>query len=311
MLNPAVTIAICTCNRAASLQETLLSLDSIDIPAEMPAELLVVDNGSSDDTPQILAEAPVRRLPVRTVREERKGLSHARNAAIANSTGRVLLWTDDDVRVHPAWLSKMAKPILSGEADATVGTVLIPPSRQQKLANTALRNHMIWVASTDEIDFLRPRTMIGANMAFGRHVLEKVPKFDCAFGPGPDAVGFGDDTMFSAMLQQHGFRLVGVKDAVVEHHFDLSRLDQNAIVGIAERMGRSQAYMDALGNVPQSRHPRTRLMLAHLAHRARQLRLWASAAPIIEKQEEQVYFAVRKSYWKELLRQRRPMPGRP
>lgn len=135
--NPAVTIVVCTRDRVASLHETLRSLDQLRLPADMTAEVLVVDNGSSDGTSELLAGTPVKRFPFRTFHEPRPGLSQARNAAIVNSRGNALLWTDDDVRVEPQWLDKMARPILSGNADATLGRVSLPSHLQAAVSQTA------------------------------------------------------------------------------------------------------------------------------------------------------------------------------
>ena len=97
-----LTVAICTWNRAPLLARTLDGLTRVRPPAA-PWELVVVDNGSMDDTAAVL-DRFVDRLPLRVAREPRLGLSHARNAAVAVAAGEYILWTDDDVRVDEAWL---------------------------------------------------------------------------------------------------------------------------------------------------------------------------------------------------------------
>src|SRR5437868_11999869 len=75
---PRITIAICTRNRAAFLEKALQSL----IP-QMHAcdELLLIDNASTDRTPEIAAQAAARDPRIKVYREERLGLSAGRNAA--------------------------------------------------------------------------------------------------------------------------------------------------------------------------------------------------------------------------------------
>lgn len=269
----------------------------------MSAEVLVVDNGSSDGTSEFLAGTPVKRFPFRTVREPRPGLSQARNAALVNSGGKVLLWTDDDVRVDTEWLEKMARPILSGNADATLGTVSLAKHLEAAISSTALRNRTSYLACTATIDFARPDRMVGASMAFGRHVLEKVPGFDVRLGPGPHALGFGDDTLFSHRLLASGFRLVGVKDAIVEHHCDGSRLQNETIFRIARTMGRSDAYMDARWRRPRRAVPRLRLAMIHVAHLVFRIGLMVRGADAIERDEEHMWYEQRHSYWREFERQ--------
>lgn len=301
--HPAVTIVVCTRDRVASLHETLRSLDQLWLPADMTAEVLVVDNGSSDGTPELLAGTPITRFPFRAVREPRPGLSQARNAAIVHSRGKVLLWTDDDVRVGPQWLDKMARPILSGNADATLGSVSLPTHLQAAIFHTALRNRASYLACTATIDFARPDRMVGASMAFGRHVLEKVPDFDVRLGPGRHALGFGDDTLFSHRLLASGFRLVGVKDAIVEHHCDGSRLHNETIFSIARKMGRSDAYMDAQWRRSRRAAPWLRLAMIHVAHLILRIGLMVRGANAIDRDEETMWYEQRQAYWREFARQ--------
>src|SRR4051794_24769648 len=99
-----VTVAICTWNRARSLDRTLKAFAGLRIPAGVTWELLVVNNNSTDDTDQVIA-AHAAALPVRGLTEKRPGKSYAANAAIAAATGELILWTDDDVLVDPEFLA--------------------------------------------------------------------------------------------------------------------------------------------------------------------------------------------------------------
>ena len=87
-----VTITIQTYNRSAVLAETLESLRPLQCPAGVEYEILVVDNNSTDDTPQVLQKYGVLLAPrLRSVFEPQQGLSHARNRAVRSPRGdRVL-----------------------------------------------------------------------------------------------------------------------------------------------------------------------------------------------------------------------------
>jgi glycosyltransferase involved in cell wall biosynthesis len=97
-----LTVAVCTWNRADLLAATLDRLAHA-APPSAPWELIVVDNGSTDHTSQVLERFSAR-LPLRRIVETKLGLSNARNAAVANASGDYILWTDDDVLVDPGWL---------------------------------------------------------------------------------------------------------------------------------------------------------------------------------------------------------------
>lgn len=99
-----VEIAICTWNRATMLEETLRSLENLIVPGGIQWQLIVVDNNSTDRTANVL-NAARDRLPLTVAVEFEAGHSHARNRAISVSRGDLILWTDDDVRVDPNWLS--------------------------------------------------------------------------------------------------------------------------------------------------------------------------------------------------------------
>jgi glycosyltransferase involved in cell wall biosynthesis len=96
------SLALCTYNRSALLAQALESLAACHRPA-VDWELLLIDNNSSDDTAAV-AQSFAARLPLRYIFERTQGLSHARNRALRDCRGEVLLFTDDDVRFDTGWL---------------------------------------------------------------------------------------------------------------------------------------------------------------------------------------------------------------
>ncbi len=239
----SVSIVICTRDRAESLRPTLRSIEATVLPADLAVELVVVDNGSSDHTATIIQECAARNiLPVRSVSEPEAGLSRARNAGLRRTASDVILFTDDDVRVPKNWVDGMCRPILRGEADAVAGGVHFPPEYESPLSREPFRTRRGWLASTEHTDPVRPDTLIGANMALSRQVVETLGDFDPNLGAG--ASGFGEEGLYAARLLAAGFRIKGALETSVEHHFDLSRLTEPALFKMAERMGRSTAYAD-------------------------------------------------------------------
>src|SRR5262245_54910979 len=101
-----LSLCICTYNRNESLRRTLDSVRCMR-GLDMLAELLIIDNNSTDATAET-AEAFIRELPIRRVLERAQGLSHARNRAIREFRGDLLLFTDDDVLLDANWLSAYA-----------------------------------------------------------------------------------------------------------------------------------------------------------------------------------------------------------
>lgn len=236
-----ISIIICTRNRAKSLRDTLLSISNTLIPEDLDVELLIVDNGSNDDTKDVAHNCQITKVHVRYVNESIPGQCHARNRGLSEATGDVFLFTDDDVRVPMHWIEGMCRPILTEQADAVAGAVIFPERLEKSLAKYGISNRRGWLASTDGIDANHPNRMVGANMAFSKRVLDKVPAFDTRLGPG--ALGFADETLFSRRLIASGYKMITAFDTAVEHHFDDSRFSRKYMLSIADRMGRSQAYM--------------------------------------------------------------------
>lgn len=89
-----LSIVICTRKRASRFSGMLNSLESLR--SKRPWEVLLVDNGSTDDTPRILRLACEGNSRIRTLRITRVGLGAARDAGWRGSKGGIVAFTDDD-----------------------------------------------------------------------------------------------------------------------------------------------------------------------------------------------------------------------
>jgi glycosyltransferase involved in cell wall biosynthesis len=255
-----VSIAICTYNHCDSLRLMLDAVGRVRVPEGLECELLVIDNASTDGTAELVRNVRVGALAVRYLYEPRQGQSFARNAALAAARGRIIMFTDDDVRPPRDWIEGMCAPLLaSGQAHAVAGGVKIAPHLERPWMGWM---HKAWLASTDSLDANEPEYMVGANMAFSREVLAKVPAFDTELGPG--ASGFHDESLFSFQLKRAGYRIVSAFGVTIEHHFDESRLLRASFLDIAQKMGRSSAYRAHHWEHTDVRHPRLELILAQL-----------------------------------------------
>lgn len=254
-----VTIAICTYNHCESLRLTLKAIRHVRVPESLRCELLIVDNASTDRTAEVAQSCQPDNLPSRYIYEARQGKCFAQNAAIAEASGDIILFTDDDVRPPQNWIEKMCAPLLSGKAHAVAGGVKIAPHLERPWMGWM---HKAWLASTDYLDPDDPSSMVGANMAFSKEVLKKVPGFDTELGPG--ALGFHDESLFSAQLGRAGYRIVSAFDVVVEHHFDESRLLRASFLDTAQKMGRSSAYWAYHWEHETVSHPLWQLILWRL-----------------------------------------------
>ena len=116
---------------------------------------------------------------------------------------------------------------------------------------------------------------------------------------GAGALGFYEESVFGWRLIEAGFRLAAALEVSVEHHFDLSRLTRRTLLGMAERMGRSAAYVsyhweqsEAVSGSAKVWRARVLLLAGRLS---RPWDLAASAAPVWELQRVQTL-----AYWQQL-----------
>jgi len=101
-----VSVIVCTLNRSTGLKRAIEGLIAHRPPA-IDWEIIVSDNGSTDDTRAVAEQFSGAPVPVRYVLEPRRGVSYARNAAVAASSAEIVAFTDDDQDVAPTWLASI------------------------------------------------------------------------------------------------------------------------------------------------------------------------------------------------------------
>ena len=104
MPSPFLSIIICTRNRADELVNCLPEL-ARQAKHFSDVEVVIVDNGSTDDTKAVVNQASAHHgFIFRYETEPTAGLSRARNRGCAVALGEVLAYVDDDVRIGPVWI---------------------------------------------------------------------------------------------------------------------------------------------------------------------------------------------------------------
>lgn len=211
---PSVSVIIPTLNRKDVLKEALLSLNGVNYPRDR-FEVVVVSDGSTDGTEKMVKKIK-KKFNYRFVfiKQRRKGISHAKNVAIKNSKGKIIISTDDDCLFEKNWLRKLIKPF----ADPQVGAVGGPdrPVKNQGLIAKSIDFAFNSFFGSGGIHgrFIKVKLgkfyPIGCNTAFAKKALKKAGLFDENLAPG-------EDTDLDHRIENAGFKLAYVSEAFVWH----------------------------------------------------------------------------------------------
>jgi glycosyltransferase involved in cell wall biosynthesis len=199
---PFVSVIVCSYNGARTLAACLDSLGKLNYPNY---EVILVDDGSTDDTAYIAAQFP----NVRYIHQKNQGLSHARNTGAAAAKGEVFVYTDSDCMADIDWLYYLIGTLVSGDYAGVGGPNVSPPAQNWVQACVAAApggpSHVLL---TDTIAEHIP----GCNMAFHRWAFERAGGFDVEYHKA------GDDVDFCWRLQQAGGVIAFSPTAIVWHH---------------------------------------------------------------------------------------------
>ncbi|WP_281166856.1 glycosyltransferase [Segetibacter koreensis] len=198
---PFFSIVVCSYNGSATIKDTLEGLMKLQYGNY---EVIVVDDGSKDDTANI-----VRRYPVKLISTRNKGLSSARNTGMYNAKGDIIAYIDDDAYPDPHWLQYLAYTYINSNHVAVGGPNIIPA--EDGYIATCVANAPggpVHVLATDEIAEHIP----GCNFSVRKNVLVQVGGFD------PVYTSAGDDVDVCWRIQEAGYTIGFHPSALVWHH---------------------------------------------------------------------------------------------
>lgn len=218
-----ISVVICTHNRSDSLDRALRSLASLEAPERVAWEILVVDNASTDATSEIVERYVHTDLPVEYVFEEKTGLSHARNTGVARSSGEIVAFLDDDVRVRADWLEELDRAFAEHDASCVGGRALLRsdeprpawwrPEYDGKVGHFDRGDETISSRSSED-----GLVGIGANLAFRRDVFDEHGLFRVDLGRKGATLSTGEEVDLMDRLRRNGELAVYWPDLVVYHY---------------------------------------------------------------------------------------------
>ncbi len=212
-----VSIIILTYNQ---LEYTCKCIDSINKNTEMPFEIIIVDNGSKDKTPEwLVSEEKAGHITKVILNKENKGVAAGWNQGILEATGDYLLIMNNDIIVAKGWLENMVQCAESSPDIGMVGPMSNSVSglqREARVTYTNMREFHSFAENymkTNSGNWWELFRIAGFAMLIKAKALQKTGNFDERFGKG----NFEDDD-YCIRIRRAGYRILVAGDSFI-HHF--------------------------------------------------------------------------------------------
>ena len=251
------SVIIATHNRPDSLRRLVASL--APELATGARELIIAENGTPAPMQLGLEGAPLKHL-----HEPRAGKCRIQNRAIAQTSGGILVFLDDDLVVTPGYLAAVEQFFdTHREFAAMKGRILPAEDPEKKVGPMAVYLDLPIADHGEEV--IEVRGVLGANMAFRSAAIRQVGPFDERLGPG--AGGHEEETEMSQRLRRAGFRIAYEPKALVYHEVDPARANRERFIRIARERGRCRMLHEkhsAVDVILKNAIAMTRLKMAQL-----------------------------------------------
>jgi len=225
-LSLRMTVLICTHNRASQLDGALRSLESQSL-AKHSFEVIVVDNASTDATPEVFEDCAGRgKLNLRYLKEMELGLDAARNRGIRESRGEIVAFLDDDARARADWADAILAGFARHEAPVLGGKVeLIWEAERPEWFSDALLKYLIHCDYGEQaLEVTAAPWLYGTNVAFRKSIFQEIGLFRLDLDRRGDSLMGGGDTEFFQRARTRGKTLLYLPSMVVGHLVPAKRL---------------------------------------------------------------------------------------
>lgn len=218
-----LSVILTTWNRAESLKKTLAIFQTLT-PPNVPWELIVVDNGSTDHTCQII-ESFSNSLPIVYEFETKSGQCEARNAGIRRSRYELVIFTDDDITPSQDWLVAYANALDTQMKEAFGGGPIkldLSACEIPQWARNGQGDLQPWVAAglaqhdLSQVDS-SSWMFYGGNMAYRHFVFDRFGLFDPRVGHTRERRFGAEEVLLQIKLRKNGLKAFYVPDALVWH----------------------------------------------------------------------------------------------
>ncbi|MHB1023042.1 MAG: glycosyltransferase family 2 protein [Acidobacteriaceae bacterium] len=236
-----ISIVVVSCNRAELLRNAISSLLEQEIEEQWPFELVVVDDGSTDNTAEMLAaiQANSRGIPVNVMRTTGVGVSAARNLGVRAARGQWIASFDDDQVAVKDWLLQLRRAAALSGAPCIGGALALrlpegSPTDLGLRTRKILGEHLV----SDQLQRYPRRVLPATNNALVlRDLFLRLNGFDANFLQG------GEDTDFFLRVRDTGAEIWFSPEALAFHIIPEQRVTAGYFRWTAWRVGATSARM--------------------------------------------------------------------
>jgi len=245
-----LSVAICTYNRASLLVRALDSVVAQTLPSNT-LEILIVDNGSTDETRDLVAKLQPKNPAIRYIIESEPGIAHARNRALNEARGEYLAFIDDDAWADPKWLESLIAPLrsLSPAPECVVGPVsLVWDGMRPEWFPARFESLLCRYDMGDAPRFLEAGGyLLTTNSLFHRETLLRVGGMRTDLGHKRKALIGGEDNDVFNRLVANGFSVYYEPNALVFHPVPKERQTRRFLLRRLFWDGASQPLIERSG----------------------------------------------------------------
>lgn len=242
----SVSIIVCTYNREKILPYCLQSLNQQKFP-ENNAEILVIDNASTDNTKKIVSSfLKTSKFKCRYILERKQGLSAAKNRGIKEATGDFIAFIDDDAVACKNWIKNLVNCFSKEEILAAGGKTI--PKFEVKPPEWLPPKYLFVLGAVDLGQKIKIVPYIaGGNSAFRKKIFQQVGFFRTDLGRKKKSLLSGEELDLCQRISQAGGKIIYNPKAIIYHLAPKERLAKNFFCERLFNEGISQAIMDKKG----------------------------------------------------------------
>ncbi len=228
-----ISVCVCTYQRPVWLKRLLEDLQRQRTDDRFTYEIVITDNDAAESARSVVADAALHAsLRIVYCADPRRSISHARNTTLANATGGLIAFIDDDEFPEPDWLLRLFQTLTSFQVAG-----VLAPVRPHFEPGTPdwVKKGGFYERPEHETGYVMPWTECRTgNVLFDRSIIKGLdPVFDPAFGTG------GGDVDFFRRMMAAGHKFIWCNEAIVHEIVPPSRWNRKVMIKRALLRGRN------------------------------------------------------------------------